>query len=77
MMRAAGTKASPAETGDGPEGSLRHEESDTCGPGDRMQGTQPVRLRCPPNACPVPPTRPCGVGRAKSPRSCASERGNG
>lgn len=37
-MRAAGTKASPAETGDGPEGSLRHEESDTCGPGDRMQG---------------------------------------
>lgn len=37
-MRAAGTKASPAETGDGPEGSLRHEESDSCGSGERMPG---------------------------------------
>jgi len=33
---AAGTKASPAVTDNGPKQPLRHEESDSCGSGERM-----------------------------------------
>jgi len=46
-MRAAGTKASPAVTGDGPERPLRHEESDSCGSGERMPGAQNAACRTP------------------------------
>lgn len=60
-------KASPAKTGDGPEGSLRHEESNSYGSGERMSGCERVPSRSPPNACPVPPTQPSGVGGQKAP----------
>lgn len=67
LLRAAGIKASPSTTGDGPEGSLRHEESDSYGSGERMSGCERVPLRSPPNACPVPPTQASGVEGQKAP----------
>lgn len=70
-------KASPAKTGDGPEGSLRHEESNSYGSGERDVGVRTCAVAQPAERLSGSADATFRRRGAKSPRSCTSERGNG